>query len=154
MREPMIGSLIYGDHKIPKKRRPWKERYKLPLAVGVAFIALSVLAYEFCNFREERAVRRFLGEVFSDHLDTAFSMWDLTEGSYTMKDFDSDWGKDGYYRKGVATAKVIDSNSKGRSVIVYVDIDTFKFPLALRVDRETLKLSYSPNNKYRARASR
>jgi len=39
-------------------------------------------------------------------------------------------------------------------VIVYVEIDKFKLPLALRVDKESLKLSYSPTNKYRARASR
>jgi hypothetical protein len=47
---------------------------------------------------------------------------------------------------------VIDSNSRGQEVIVYVAINTFQVPLALRVHRETLKLSYSPNNKYKARA--
>ena len=71
-----------------------------------------------------------------------------------MQDFLNDWGTDGYYTKGVSTAKVIDSNSRGPVVIVYVGIDKFKLPLALRVDKETLKLSYSPTNKYRARASR
>jgi len=54
----------------------------------------------------------------------------------------------------VTGAKVVDSNSKGISVTVYVGLSTFDFPLALRVDKETLKLSYSPNNKYKARASR
>jgi hypothetical protein len=39
-------------------------------------------------------------------------------------------------------------------VVVYVGIETLKFPLALRVDKESLKLSYSPTNKYRAQASR
>ena len=34
-REPMVGSLIYGDHKVPKKTRPWKERWKMPVAVGL-----------------------------------------------------------------------------------------------------------------------
>jgi len=154
MREPMIGSLIYGDHKIPKKSRPWRERWKLPVAVGVAFVTVSVLIYEFANYREEGAVKQFLAEVSSGQADAAFSMWDVDGGSYTLQDFLTDWGKDGYYTKGVASMKVVDSNTRGQSVVVYVDIDTLNFPLALRVNKETLKLSYSPSNKYRARASR
>ena len=71
-----------------------------------------------------------------------------------MEDFLSDWGKEGYYTKGVASASVVDSNSRGTSVVVYIGIETLKYPLALRVDKESLKLSYSPTNKYRARASR
>jgi hypothetical protein len=70
-----------------------------------------------------------------------------------MQDFLSDWGKDGYYTKGVSSAKVMDSNSRGTSVVVYVDIQSLKFPLALRVNKESLKLSYSPTNKYRAKAT-
>jgi hypothetical protein len=154
MREPMVGSLIFGDHKIPKKSRPWKERLKIPLAVGVVFLALVVVIYEYHNYREERAVTQFLNEVFSNHSDDAFAEWDIEGGSYTKQDFLSDWGKDGYYTKGVSSAKVIDSNSKGPVVVVYIGFDTFKLPLAVRVDKQTLKLSYSPTNKYRARASR
>jgi hypothetical protein len=154
MREPMVGSLIYGDHKIPKKSRPWKERLKLPAAVGLVFVVIAVLIYEFHNYREERAVTQFLGEVFDGHTDQAFSRWDVEGGSYVMEDFLKDWGKDGYYIKGAKSARVIDSNSKGPVVVVYIGTDTPNIPVALRVDKETLKLSYSPTNKYRARASR
>src|SRR5262245_65458755 len=80
MREPMVGSLIYGDHKVPKKSRPWKERWKLPTAVALVFIVGAVLFYKFCNYREEGAVTQFLQDVFSDHPDTAFSKWDLEIG--------------------------------------------------------------------------
>ena len=153
MSEPMIGSLIYGDHKIPKKTRPWAERLKLPAVVALIFVLAGFLVYEFGNYREEGAVKQFLSDVFSGHADTAFSNWDVG-GSYSMQDFLSDWGKDGYYTKGATSAEVIDSNSKGSAVVVYVGIETLKIPLALRVDKETLKLSYSPSNKYRARASR
>ena len=154
MREPMVGSLIYGDHKVPKKSRPWSERWKLPAAVALAFIIASGLYYKYCNYRQEGAVSQFLNEVSSGHPDTAYSRWDVDGGGYSMQDFLNDWGTDGYYTKGVSTAKVFDSNSRGPVVIVYVEIDKFKLPLALRVDKETLKLSYSPTNKYRARASR
>ena len=153
--EPIVGSLIFGDHKIPKKSRPWRDRVKLPVAVALAFLVIGVLYYEFCNYREEGAVREFLSEVFSGNTNAAWAKWDVEEGqSFSKQDFLTDWGKDGYYTKGVTTAKVIDSNGKGNSVVVYIDIATQRFPLAVRVDKETLKLSYSPNNKYRARASR
>ena len=153
-REPMVGSLIYGDHKVPKKSRPWSERWKLPTAVALVFVLLSFLAYRYCNYREENVVAQFLSDVFSGHPDAAFSKWDLEGSSYTMEDFLIDWGKDGYYTKGVTSASVVDSTSRGTSVVVYIGIETLKYPLALRVDKESLKLSYSPTNKYRARASR
>ncbi|HET9943018.1 MAG TPA: hypothetical protein VFR05_06735 [Terriglobia bacterium] len=153
MREPMVGSLIYGDHKVPRKTRPWREMWKLPAAVGLVFIVLSVLVYQYCNYKQEGAVTDFLAEVYSGNTDAAFSRWDTEGASYTKQDFLNDWGKDGYYTKYVKSAEVIDSNGKGTVVIVYVEIDTFKIPLALRVDNESLKLSYSPTNKYRARAS-
>jgi hypothetical protein len=154
MREPMVGSLIFGDHKVPKRSRPWTERWKLPAVVALLFIALCGLYYKFVNYRQEGAVTQFLNDVFSGHPDTAFSRWDVEGGSYSKQDFLNDWGKDGYYTKDVSTAKVFDSNSRGPVVIVYVEIDKFKLPLAIRVDKESLKLSYSPTNKYRARASR
>jgi hypothetical protein len=150
----MVGSLIYGDHKIPKKSRPWKDRLKLPALVLLVFVAVGGLYYEYCNYREEGAVKQFLNEVFSGNPEEAFKRWDLEGGSYSIQDFLMDWGKDGYYTRGATSAKVVDSNSRGTSVVVYVDIDTFKQPVALRVDKDSLKLSYSPTNKYRARASR
>jgi len=151
MSNPMVGSLIYGDHKVPKKQRPWQERIKMPIVVGVVFLIGAVLAYKFCNYRQERSVTTFLDEVSGGQVDAAFAQWDIDGGSYTKQDFVKDWSKDGYYLKGATSAKVIDSNSRGGDVTVYVAIDTFKVPLAIRVNKETLKLSYSPNNKYKAR---
>jgi hypothetical protein len=149
MKEPMVGSLIYGDHKVPKARRAWQERWKLPGIVLGVFIVLSIVGYKYVNYRQERSVTEFLAQVSSGNIDDAFTKWDLEGGSYTMKDFVSDWGKDGYYTKGASSFKVIDSNSHIGEVIVYVAIDNLDVPLALRVNKETLKLSYSPNNKYK-----
>ena len=156
MREPMVGSLIYGDHKVPKKTRPWKERWKIPTGVGVVFIAIIVLVYVFANYRQEGAVTQFLDEVLSGQAEVAYAKWDLEGSSYTLKDFLSDWGPDGYYTKGVKSAKVVDSNGKGQFVVVYAAglQNTDNLPLALRVDNETLKLSFWINNKYKARAQR
>ena len=150
MKEPMVGSLIYGDHKAPKKTRPWRERWKMPALVGLVFLVIAILAYEFANYRQESSVKEFLAAVTSGQLDAAWEKWDHEDGgSYTKKDFLSDWGPEGYYTKGMTSAKVIDSNSRGAAVTVYVEIDTQRIPVALRVNSQTLKLSYAPNNKYK-----
>jgi hypothetical protein len=147
----MIGSLIYGDHKTPRKNSP--RLWRATAGVLLVFIVLGFLVYKFRNYPQERSVTEFLAEVRNGQTDAAFQKWDIEQGgSYTMKDFLNDWGKDGYYTKGSTSSKVIDSNSHGPDVDVYVAIDTFEIPLALRVNKETLKLSFAPNNKYKARA--
>jgi hypothetical protein len=151
MKEPMIGSLIYGDHKTPRKSRP--RQWRVTGGVLVVFALLGFLAYKYCNYWQERSVTEFLADIRNGQTDAAFQRWDIEQGgSYTMKDFLNDWGKDGYYTKGSTSAKVIDSNSRGPDVDVYVAIDTFQIPLALRVNKESLKLSFAPNNKYKAKA--
>jgi hypothetical protein len=148
MADKVIGSLIYGEHELPKKQRPWKQRLKVPVSIGLVLIVVSGLAYKFANFREERRVSQFLEELTTGNYDAAYAGWDNSEGRYTMKDFLVDWGQDGYYTKGMKKAEVIDSNGRGTAVIVYVGIDNVKVPVALRVDKETLMLSFSPTNKY------
>lgn len=147
MADKLIGSLIYGEHEIPKKSRTWKEALKVPVSIALVLIFIGGLAYKFANFREERCVRQFVETVASGQYDTAYQSWDA-DGRYTMKDFLQDWGKDGYYTKGMREARVADSNGKGGAVVVYVTIDTLKYPVALRVDKETLKISFSPVSKY------
>jgi hypothetical protein len=147
MAEKIIGSLLYDDHPIPKKSKAFKERLKVPVAIGLVLIFISGLLYKFANFREERAVRNFMTEVEGGRYDAAYRLWDV-EGRYSMNDFMQDFGKDGYYTKGMHEAKVFDSNGKGGSVVVYVSIDSLKNPLALLVDKDTLKISFSPVSKY------
>jgi len=142
-----MGSLLYGDHPPPKKARPWKERLKVPLAIGIVLAVVGGVAYKFANFREERQVNRFVESVAAGRYEEAFANWDAG-GSYTMKEFLEDWGKDGYYTKEMHRADVIDSNSKGATVIVYLEVDSFSRPIALMVNKESLKLSFSPMNKY------
>ena len=148
MADRMIGSLIYGQHETPKKQRPWKDRFKVPLAIGLVLVVISGLVYKFANYREERRVTQFIEAIRSGNYDDAYAEWDAAGGGYTMKDFLVDWGKDGYYTTNMTEVEVIDSNSRGTSVVVYVGANNLKVPVAIRVDKETLKLSYSPTNKY------
>ena len=145
MPEKLIGSLIYGEHAVPKKRPPLKERLKVPIIIGTIVAVLGYLVYHYVNYREEGSVRHFIEDVSTGHYETAYANWD-TDGHYTMKDFLADWGKDGYYHPD--SARVIDSNTSGSVVVVYVDMQGFKAPVALRVDKQNLKLSFSPMNKY------
>ena len=147
MAEKLIGSLIYGRHAIPKKSRAWKERLKVPVTIALVLIVIGALAYKFANFREERRVSQFMEAVESGQYAVAFQSWDADQ-HYTMQDFLQDWGKDGYYTKDLHQVRVFDSNGKGGAVVVYVAMDNFKSPLALLVNKETLKLSFSPMNKY------
>jgi len=147
MAEKLIGSLIYGEHELPKKSRSWKAALKVPLTIGLVLIFIGGVAYKFANFREERRVRLFIEAIQNGQYEAAYQNWDA-DARYTTKDFLQDWGKDGYYTKGMHDARVTDSNGKGSSVVVYVTIDSLKHPVALRVDKETLKISFSPISKY------
>src|SRR5215475_10354617 len=149
MADKIIRSLIYDDHPIPKKSRALKEQLKVPVAILLALVFIGGLAYKFVNFREERRVRQFIEAIQGGQYDAAYLEWDAG-GRYTMKDFLQDWGKEGYYTKGMHNARVVDSNGKGSAVVVYLGIDSLKSPVALRVDKETLKISFSPVSKYPA----
>ena len=146
MADKIIGSLIYDDHPIPRKSRAWKERLKVPVTIGIVLLVIAGIAWKFANFREEGRVRQFMQAVQGGQYEAAYQMWD-SEGRYRLEDFLQDWGRDGFYTKGMHDARIVDSNTKGGSVIVYVEIDG-KRPVALMVDKEELKISFSPTNKY------
>jgi hypothetical protein len=154
MAEKLIGSLIYGEHLVPKRRPPLRERLKVPLAIGAVILLVGLLAYRFANYREEGRIRSFLADLRAGQYDAAYAQWD-TDGHYSLKDFVADWGKNGYYSKDIDSARIHtrllifpDSNTSGSAVVVYVDLNGFKAPLPVRVDKGNLKLSYSPVNKY------
>jgi hypothetical protein len=148
MAEKIIGSLIYGEHVAPKRQRPWKDRVKAPVAILAVIIFVGGLVYKFINYREERHVMNFVAMLQQGQYDAAYATWDADE-HYTMKDFLVDWGEDGYYMEGMKEYSIIDSNTSGTAVVVYVQFDTFNVPVAIRVDKETFKMTFSPVNKYR-----
>jgi hypothetical protein len=90
MADKIIGSLIYGDHPIPKKSKALKERLKVPVAIALVLIFISGIIYKFANFREERRVRQFMETVQRGQMETAYGQWDAG-GRYTLKDFLADW---------------------------------------------------------------
>src|SRR5262245_27265027 len=100
MADKLIGSLIHGEHVVPKKQRPLKERLKLPVAIGIALLLIGLVVYKFANYREERRVAEFLEDIRESHYEAAYTKWDAG-GRYSMNDFMADWGRNGYYAKGL-----------------------------------------------------
>jgi hypothetical protein len=147
MAERLIGSLLYDEHPEPRNARPWKDRLKYPVIIGLILTVGGGFLYKFINYPEEHQVRVFLDAVRAQDYDDAYAMWDGGE-AYDMNRFLEDWGVEAYYTAGSAL-QVVDSNGSGGSVIVYVAVHPDdETPTALRVDKETRLLSYSPTNKY------
>lgn len=142
----LMGSLIYEDHPIPRKARPWKERIRWPLAIFVLAGVTGGLLYQFANYREEARVQAFLEAVATGDYESAYGMWEGHD-RYSLSSFLEDWGADGYYTNQRGDYDVVDSNSHGSSVIVYARVAR-TIPVAIMVDKEALTLSFSPENKY------
>lgn len=112
--------------------------------IGATLLLALGLVYRFFNYRAESRVQIFIDEVRAGHYENAYALWDSTNGKYSMSDFLQDWGSDGDYTKGMSKATVVTSHGQGANVIVQVAIDKLKKPVVLRVNKETLKLSYAP----------
>ena len=143
MSDKLIGNLITGDHVVPKPTIPLKKKLLIAFYIVTVVSVGSFLIWKFINYREESRVSQFLQEITQGQYDQAFASWDAGD-SYKMKDFLEDFGKDGYYTKGMQTASVVKSHGVGGGVIVCVQLDNFKRDIPIRVDKETMKLSYSP----------
>jgi len=141
----LIGNLITGDHVVPKTM-PLRQKLKIVTAIVVVVSFGSFLVWKFINYREESRVTRFLDAVVQGQYEQAYATWD-GDDRYKMKDFLDDFGKDGYYTKGLHEARVVTSKGSGGAVVVCVELDTFQRRLPILVDKHSLKLSYSPIDK-------
>jgi hypothetical protein len=68
------------------------------IITGLVFVALIVafVAYQLRFHTEEKTIRHFMGAVIAGHMDEAYRIWKPSE-TYSFKDFQEDWGSDGYY---------------------------------------------------------
>jgi hypothetical protein len=114
------------------------------LVLIILFVAAigALLAFKFWNYREERAVTRFLTTLEEGNYQKAYELWQPVP-SYTLQDFMRGWGPQGDYGK-IRNFDVLGSKSKGPTVVVTVSINGVQPPLDLVVNSKTLGLSYSP----------
>ena len=68
------------------------------IITGFVFVALIVafVAYQLRFHTEEKTIRHFMDAVIAGHMDEAYRIWKPSE-TYSFKDFQEDWGSDGYY---------------------------------------------------------
>ena len=114
----------------------------VPVSLALVVVVGCLLVYRFANFREERIVRRFLEELKAGNYQKAYQIWGPS-ATYSYQDFMSDWGERGYYGK-VTGYKILDSETRGSGVAVYVEFAHLKKPMALWVERKTRTLSFAP----------
>ncbi len=135
--------LLDAEKPAPPKgiRKVLRPSVAIPIILLVAIIA-GLLTWKFWDFRQERAVARFLTTLEQGDYQTAYRLWQPAP-SYSYNDFLHDWGEQGDYGK-IRSFEILDSESKGPSVIVTVRINNVDPPLDLVVDRKTLGISYSP----------
>lgn len=78
---------------------PSKVRRYIILAVvavvGVYLISMLV-SHEMLLRSQEQVVENFLNTVAAGNMQQAYQLWQPTS-SYSLKDFEDDWGPDGYY---------------------------------------------------------
>jgi hypothetical protein len=133
------------DAKPPKP--PGKFKRYVPLSILIPLILLilvvtGVLTFRYWNFRQEHAVARFLQTLQAGNYEEAYKLWQPSS-SYSYNDFLHDWGERGDFGK-IRKFEILDSESKGASVIVTVQVNDVTPPLELVVTRKTLGLAYSP----------
>jgi hypothetical protein len=133
------------DAKPPQP--PGKIRRYLPLPVLLLLILVlgsitAFLTYQFWNWRQERAVSRFRTALEQGNYQKAYELWKPVS-SYTYDDFLHDWGTQGDYGK-IRKFEILDSESRGKSVVITVRINDVNPPLPLIVNPETDGLAYAP----------
>ena len=113
------------------------------LILFVVLIAVigGLLGFRFWNFRQERAVSRFLDTVEQGNYQEAYRLWQPSQ-SYTFDRFIHDWGEHGDYGK-IHEYEIVGSRSEPSRVTVIVRINNVNPPLKLWVDSRTLGLAFA-----------
>ncbi len=124
------------------KRIPW---FNLPVISALSLLLIILLIYKFGNFRQERVVKNFIRELQVGNYQKAYEIWGPSD-TYLFKDFMKDWGGASSYYGQIRGYHIIDSKTHGNGVVVYVEFDHLKNPVAIWVDLKNFTLAFSPIN--------
>jgi hypothetical protein len=88
-------SLLDGANQPPPSKAP---RYIIigVLVVVAVYVVTMFVSHELLLKRQEQVVENFLNALVSGDFQHAYELWQPTE-SYSLKDFEDDWGLNGYY---------------------------------------------------------
>jgi hypothetical protein len=136
------------DPRIEKQRRI----YAVAALVLIALAAL--LVYHFWDWREERAVNKFLTAIEHKDYEKAYAIWTADPNwkqhlqkyaGYNFGTFELDWGPTGEYgeiRSHRIRNALTPKNSSG--VVVIAMINDRKTPLALWVEKNDRSITFLP----------
>lgn len=133
------------DAKPHKPVGKFRRYVPLPVRILLVLVLLGMagfLTYHFWNYRQERAVARYLTALEQGNYQEAYRLWQPPE-SYTYENFLRDWGVQGDYGK-IREFEIVDSRSKGASVVVTVRINGVEPPLDLVVKTKSGGLAFAP----------
>jgi hypothetical protein len=120
-----------------------KAWFNLPVISALSLVLIILLVYKFGNFRQERVVKQFIHELQTGNYLKAYQIWGPSE-SYPFKEFMRDWGGASSYYGQIRGYRILDSKTHGNGIIVYVEFDHLKQPVAIWVDLKNLTLAFSP----------
>jgi hypothetical protein len=141
----LCSEIMLLDAEPPKPPSKFRRYVPLPLQILLVLVVLGLggfLTFRYWNWRQERAVSRFLTTLEQGNFQKAYQLWQPSP-SYTYENFLHDWGEQGDYGR-IRKFEILDSESKGQSVVVTVSINDVSPPLDLVVNRKTEGLAYSP----------
>lgn len=119
-----MGLFDSSDEHPPDKIR----RYVI---TGIAFIALVCCAFWYLMrfHTEKHTVHQFLNTVVAGNMEEAYKIW-KPAGSYSFKDFNEDWGSQGYYGPIQSYhLEDIEHLKNGSGVVVVVEVSPYQpFP--------------------------
>jgi len=143
----MAGFL--DDYGAGDERRARNIKIVVVSVAGLAILT-GLLYYFFHNYRQEQQVKRFFQLLATHDYQGAYGMWttsDAERKAYPMSSFLEDWGPPA----DVGGFTVLDADSCDNSVIVDVDAGRAG-DRKVWVDRDTLGLSFPPNDRGCVRA--
>lgn len=131
---------IFEDVNRPDVIR--RERMTKRILIGVIIAALvgGFLYWEFKNWPEERAAKRFLTTLRQADYQQAYRIWQPSS-TYSFNDFVRDWGPSSEFGK-VQNFKIVSSRSTGSGVIVTALINGKE--ARIWVERKDKSLSFPP----------
>ncbi len=133
------------DAKPPKPVGKFRRYVPLPVRILLVLVLVGIIAFlvsHFWNYRQERIITRFLTTVEQGNFQEAYKLWQ-PPASYSYDNFLRDWGLQGDYGK-IRSFEILESESKGQSVLITVRINNQEPPLQLIVKKQSGGLAFAP----------
>ncbi len=134
-------TFMFDEVTNPKVLGRERRNRRILIGVVVSLVLGSLAVYQFWNWRQEGAARRFLAALERQEYREAYDIWKLDPSSYRYQDFLRDWGPEGDYGK-VESFEMTGSRRRGSGVIVTFRINGKE--ARIWVEKEDKSLSFPP----------